>query len=146
MDRAYVRRTLAWVAALVCAAAPATGMAHWCSNIWTSPSRILVKPEKRQDVLDALQGFLGGSENARINVLPIEVTLPRVEEEAAEAQQKKAVLTTREELYQQIEKGSRLDGNHMLMVFFSTVVAAIGLVENNVAVVVGAMVIAPLLV
>ena len=33
----------------------------------------------------------------------------------------------------------------MVLVFLSTVVAAIGLIENNVAVVIGAMVIAPLL-
>lgn len=107
--------------------------------------RILVQPEKRQAVLDALQGFLSGSEHARINVLPVEVTLPRPSEEAVVEDAKKSINTTREELYQQIEKGARLDGNHLLMVFLSTVVAAIGLLENNVAVVVGAMVIAPLL-
>jgi uncharacterized hydrophobic protein (TIGR00341 family) len=108
--------------------------------------RMLVKPENRQAILDSLQGFLSGSERARINVLPVEVTLPRPQGEATEEEKKKkSISTTREELYHQIEKGARLDGNHLLLVFFSTIVAAIGLVENNVAVVVGAMVIAPLL-
>jgi uncharacterized hydrophobic protein (TIGR00341 family) len=58
---------------------------------------------------------------------------------------KTSTSATREELYNQIEKGARLDGNYLVLVFLSTVVAAIGLLENNVAVIVGAMVIAPLL-
>ena len=57
----------------------------------------------------------------------------------------KSTGSTREELYSQIEKNTRLDGNFLILVFLSTVVAAIGLLENNVAVVIGAMVIAPLL-
>jgi hypothetical protein len=39
-------RALAVAVALLCASAPGVSLAHWCSNIWTSPSRILVKPEK----------------------------------------------------------------------------------------------------
>ena len=38
------RVALAAAAVVMLAAAPA--VAHWCSNIWISPSRILVKPEK----------------------------------------------------------------------------------------------------
>ena len=53
---------------------------------------------------------------------------------------------TREELYAQIEKGARIDSvTFCSATFLSTVVAAIGLIGDNVAVVVGAMVIAPLL-
>ena len=52
---------------------------------------------------------------------------------------------TREELYNGIERGARLDSTFLLLVFLSTIVASIGLIENNIAVIVGAMVIAPLL-
>lgn len=109
--------------------------------------RILVNPEDRQGVMDSLQSSLGGQENSRINVLDVEVTLPRPEEpeEKEEEKKRKATSATREELYNEIEKGARLSGNYMLMVFLSTIVASIGLLEDNVAVVVGAMVIAPLL-
>jgi uncharacterized hydrophobic protein (TIGR00341 family) len=62
-----------------------------------------------------------------------------------EAGRRRAVSRTREELYAQIATGARLDGNFLLLVVLSTIVAAIGLAENNVAVIVGAMVIAPLL-
>ncbi|MCB1798143.1 MAG: TIGR00341 family protein [Gammaproteobacteria bacterium] len=102
--------------------------------------RMLVNDCKRQLVMDSLQSLFGGSDNVRIVVLPVDTTLPR------EAQdQSGAAKATREELYTQIEKGARIDGNFLLLTFLSTVVAAIGLIEDNVAVVVGAMVIAPLL-
>lgn len=104
--------------------------------------RILVAPDKRQALVDALQGVLSSDPEARIIVQPVDATLPRPEEGAAPAGGASA---TREELYTQIEKGARLDGNFLLMVCLSTIVAAAGLLEDNVAVVVGAMVIAPLL-
>jgi uncharacterized hydrophobic protein (TIGR00341 family) len=90
--------------------------------------------------MDALQNILAGSENARIVVLPVDTVIPR-----AEGEGDKTVRTTREELYSRIEQGARIDSNYLLLTLLSTVVAAIGLIEDNVAVVVGAMVIAPLL-
>jgi uncharacterized hydrophobic protein (TIGR00341 family) len=94
--------------------------------------------------MDALQHLLGSAEDARILVLPVDTVLPRPEEDE-EAGRSRRVTATREELYSQIEKGARLDTNFVLLTMLSTVVAAIGLIENNVAVLVGAMVIAPLL-
>lgn len=104
-------------------------------------SRILVSDDKLQSVLDALQGALGAQENTRILVLPVETSLPRKEKDKQEG----AALTARETLYEEAKKNTRLDLNYLILVILSTVVAAIGLIENNVAVVIGAMVIAPLL-
>lgn len=106
--------------------------------------RMLVTDEKRQAVMDALQNVLGTAEETRILVLPLDVALPRADEDE-EAAGRKRVAATREELYSEIERGARLDSNFVLLTFLSTVVAAIGLLEDNIAVVVGAMVIAPLL-
>jgi len=108
--------------------------------------RMLVTPESRQTVLDALQSVLGTSETARIVVLPVEASLPRVEDknDEAEASRRKAALS-REELYNDVSKSARLDGRFLLLVFLSTIVVAVGLLEDNVAVVIGAMVIAPFL-
>lgn len=102
--------------------------------------RMLVNDHARQPVMDSLQSLFGGSENVRIVVLPVDTYLPREPEDAGHA-----ATATREELYSQIEKGARVDTNFLLLTFLSTVVAAIGLIEDNLAVVVGAMVIAPLL-
>ena len=106
--------------------------------------RLLVTDDKLQTVLDAAQSALGGAENARIFLLPVEASLPKPKVDEEEVK-RAAITVTREELYDRIAKGAQLDSNYMLLVFLSTIVVAIGLVEDNVAVVVGAMVIAPLL-
>ena len=107
--------------------------------------RALVSDDQRQAVLDALQGLFGSDENSKILVLALEAALPRKEPKKEDNETPDPVTTTREEIYNNIEKNTRLDSTYLLLVFLSTVVVAIGLLENNVAVVIGAMVIAPLL-
>jgi uncharacterized hydrophobic protein (TIGR00341 family) len=107
--------------------------------------RLLVADASRQGVVDALQSLLGAAENTRIIILPVDTVLPRPSAEDEEGKKRRTVTATREELYSQIAKGALLDSNFLLLTFLSTIVAAIGLAEDNVAVVVGAMVIAPLL-
>jgi uncharacterized hydrophobic protein (TIGR00341 family) len=105
-------------------------------------THLLVKAESTQEILDGLQALLGQADNARIVVSGVETTLPSVKEEE---KQRKGMASSREELLSDLEKNSRLDGNFLILVFLSTLVAAVGLIKDNVAVVVGAMVIAPLL-
>ena len=126
---------------------------HDAADCWVGPRgedgrqevRLLVRPDARQDTLDALQAILGNSDSSRIHVIPVEVTLPREEKPETPKPEKKDISATREEMYNSVEKNARLDSTFLLLVFFSTVVVAIGLLEDNVAVVIGAMVIAPLL-
>ncbi len=137
-------------------------------DFWSTPNnedgriitRLLVRPEARQKVLDALQTVLHNAENYRVLITPIDTLLPKPveadfesltteqqdEEKAKDKERKKAALmSTREEILAQVEKDAQLDNNFMLLVILSAIVAAIGLLENNLAVIVGAMVIAPLL-
>jgi len=107
--------------------------------------RMLVDDDARQEVVDVLQSLLSAVAGTRIIILPVDATLPRPKEEDEERKRRRAVAATREEIYNQVSKGAHLDSNFLLLTFLSTVVAAIGLIEDNVAVVVGAMVIAPLL-
>jgi len=107
-------------------------------------TRMLVKPEKQQKVIDAIQQVLEKAENTRIIILPVEATLPYPEVDE-EDKKLRAITRSREELYSNVVAGSTLDSNFIYMVILSTIVAAIGLLEDNVAVVIGAMVIAPLL-
>ncbi len=121
---------------------------HWPSAVAEDNRcsvRMLVSPDSRQAVLDALQSVLSTSDNARIIVTPIEVSLPREEENDEEDKAKRKTALSREELYNSVEASSRLDGRFLLLVFLSTIVVMVGLLENNVAVVIGAMVIAPFL-
>lgn len=137
---------------------------HQVEDIWFSTANeggriaahLLVQPEHRQNVLDALQRILSASENYRILILPLDTVLPKPAEPVAEtlskeqkeeekAKRKAALMSTREEILAKVEKGTKLDSNFILLVVLSAIVAAIGLLENNVAVIIGAMVIAPLL-
>ncbi|MEJ2060833.1 MAG: TIGR00341 family protein [Gammaproteobacteria bacterium] len=106
--------------------------------------RLLIKDESTQQILDALQSALGSAESARIVLLEVEAVLPRPEIDEDEAE-KRSITASREALYEEIEKNAHLNRNFVTLVFLSTIVAAIGLLENNLAVVIGAMVIAPLL-
>lgn len=114
------------------------------SDVWISGQRdnqtavkILLGNEKSQKVLDQLQGMMEGRNNFRVLVHPLELALPN------ESLKKSGL--TRESLSSQLNADSQLDLQFVMLVFLSTIVAAIGLIENNVAVIIGAMVIAPLL-
>ncbi|MBK1730894.1 TIGR00341 family protein [Thiococcus pfennigii] len=109
--------------------------------------RMLVPDEKRQALIDSLQDLFIATDRARIVVQPIDATLTHEgpAQRDANDNKEKTVSSTREELYTQIAKGAQLDSNYLILTVLSTLVAAIGLIEDNIAVVVGAMVIAPLL-
>jgi|TARA_B100000959_G_scaffold283703_1_gene353271 uncharacterized hydrophobic protein (TIGR00341 family) len=110
---------------------------------------MVVTDDSRQAVLDSLQILFEkeGDENAKILILPVDASIPRMQEELTESTEKKdkKPKRTREELYEQVIKGVDLNLNYIFMVALSTIVVTIGLSEDNIAVVVGAMVIAPLL-
>lgn len=106
--------------------------------------RLLVTNEATQSILDSAQKVLGTSDISRIIVLPVEATIPRHDSNNNDSKKTKTS-TSREELYQDVEKNARLDRNYVFLVILSTIVAAVGMLENNIAVVIGAMVIAPLL-
>ena len=55
--------------------------------------------------------------------------------------QRSAEQATREELYAEIDRGSRIDGAFLQLVVLSTTIAAIGLRENSVAIIIAAMMI-----
>jgi len=104
--------------------------------------RMLMLDEMVQPTLDALQNIVSSYPSARIIVIPVDATLPLPEQSK---QAKKSTATSREALYDMVSKNAVLDSNFIVLVILSTLVAAIGLIKNNVAVVIGAMVIAPLL-
>lgn len=112
-------------------------------------TRIACGTTDRQKLLDMLQMTLSATDNWRIIILPVEATLPIVKEDREEAEKPKpkkvAGGLTREELGSQVASGAELDRNFLILVTLSAIVASIGLMQDSVAVVIGAMVIAPLL-
>ena len=118
--------------------------------------KVLVPKEQAGTVLDALQKHYGHREGYRSVVLPVEAVAPlpkekkeeevepETDETAADKKAKQAGIA-REELYADISEGSRPSRQYAAMVILSAVVAGIGIARDNTAIVIGAMVIAPLL-
>ncbi len=108
--------------------------------------KILVKTEFSQKLIDKLQRRFSKDERFRIVVLDVSATVPLAEEK--EEKKKKTIgklRVSREELYTQITSSAALNYIYISMVVLSTIIAAFGLMTNNTAVIIGAMVIAPLL-
>lgn len=99
--------------------------------------KMLVEKARSQKVLDQLQKQMEGKTNFRVIAYPLEVALPY------EAKTQASV--SREALLNQLSGHANADSHYLMLVVLSTLVAAIGLIEDNVAVIIGAMVIAPLL-
>jgi uncharacterized hydrophobic protein (TIGR00341 family) len=130
-------------------------------DIWQSTSSegtgiiwILIDAAHVETLSDVLVGRLGSGANFRLVVLPVEATLPAVRPPggAEEPGQKEldpvpAELQriSREELYQNLTDESNLTVVYVAMVALSTLVAALGMTRGDVAIIIGAMVIAPLL-
>jgi uncharacterized hydrophobic protein (TIGR00341 family) len=107
--------------------------------------RILVRTEKSESVLDALERRFTGTDGFRVILLPVEATIPRPPEPEPEPEPPPRGRVGREELLDDLASGTRITTVYLAMVVLSTIVAAVGLMRNNIAVVIGAMVIAPLL-
>ncbi len=117
--------------------------------------RILLDAEQIEAVLDVLENRYAREEGNRVVILPVEATLPRATPEAepepaitpeqAPTEEKPPERIAREELYEDIKDAARCSWVYLAMVVLSTIVAAIGLYYNSVAIIIGAMVIAPLL-
>lgn len=128
-----------------------TKPAHWrmqeASHDEIVIFRVFFADDDPQGLFDTLQAICEGRENWRIIALPVEATAPKPEEKNDPEDEKvrKQKKSLREEIYNDVEKGARLSSDFFVLTVASTVVAALGLNADNVAAVIGAMVIAPLL-
>lgn len=117
--------------------------------------KMLLDAGKTEEVLDQLEQQFSSVDGYRVVLLPVEATLPRYkanDEEPSESdapekapEKMSALRVSREELYSDISDSIAFSRVFVAMVVLSAIVAAVGLLRNNVAVVIGAMVIAPLL-
>ena len=105
---------------------------------------MVVTDDTRQSLIDSLQVLFEEDKKAKILILPVDASIPRLQE-SKESGSEISSKTTREELFDQVTKGVSFNLNYGFMVILSSIVATIGLSEDNIAVIVGAMVIAPLL-
>lgn len=119
--------------------------------------RILIEAEGTEGLTDELAERFSRDEGYRLMLLPVEATFPSVEKEKDEDEEdepteregpwkrKGPLRISREELHQDLSVSTRISAVYLTTVGLSTLVAAVGLMSSSVAVVIGAMVIAPLL-
>lgn len=105
---------------------------------------VLVVNEDRQELFDELQDELGGGKKWRIIVQDIEAVMPQEDDGDEDARERNAA-ESREELYEKVNDGARFGWPTASLIAVSAVVASVGLIQDSVTVIIGAMVIAPLL-
>ncbi len=108
---------------------------------------LITRAQGRQRLLDELQRALGSAEDWRVSLLPVDISLPEkpLPEEEQNSLERERVGATREELVNSVSRAAALTPDFVLMTALAAIVAAAGLIGDNTAVVIGAMVIAPLL-
>ena len=132
-------------------------------DVWTDPltagkarARVLIQANETEALSDLVRHRFGTNDGFRMMLFAVEAAVPMPEEASTQAvatpapsSQKKrprySDRVSREELYEDVSLGANLSYVFVVIVALSAIVAAIGLIRDNVAVVVGAMVIAPLL-
>ncbi|SEB20839.1 TIGR00341 family protein [Thalassobacillus cyri] len=118
--------------------------------------RILVSTKDVEDVLDYLEGVAGVVDGFETMLLPVRAYFSRdtvnkagetEEEEKQEEEEKEALLlrASRHELINNVEKSSNITLNYTMMIILSAIVATVGFIKDSEAVVIGAMVIAPMI-
>jgi uncharacterized hydrophobic protein (TIGR00341 family) len=118
--------------------------------------RVLLNVEDTEAFIEWLHDQVGSNKNYRIILTPVEAALPRPESDEEKADRPKTFTSkdideasvkrvSREELYQDMTDSISVTSVHYMLVALSTVVAAGGMLRNSVAIVIGAMVIAPLI-
>ncbi|HET8865984.1 MAG TPA: TIGR00341 family protein [Gracilimonas sp.] len=120
---------------------------------------LLAEVEYTEKILGDLEAKFSGKEDYRIVLLPISATLPtqtQKDEEKNEEEDKdkttdeekedvRVQRISREELYEEIKNNVDFSWVYLVLIALSCVVAANGLIRNSAAMVIGAMVIAPIL-
>jgi uncharacterized hydrophobic protein (TIGR00341 family) len=132
------------------------------TNFWMTCScesrnifKMIIAAETTEKLLDILEKKYGSQGDFHMVLLPLEASYPStkgMEEKAKEASEKEdgekkkePLRVSRQELHNDVFDSSKLTNIYMIMIVLSAIVAAIGLIKDNVAVIIGAMVIAPLL-
>ncbi|KPL03075.1 MAG: hypothetical protein AMJ90_04115 [candidate division Zixibacteria bacterium SM23_73_2] len=117
--------------------------------------RVLLPTVETEAILDLLKKHYSHLDGFRVMLLSVEASLPRPDEPEKKTEkekpkekptpQAKVNRKSRQEIYTDINQSSKLSTVYLVMVILSTIVAALGILLNNIFAIIGAMVIAPLL-
>jgi len=131
---------------------------YWRDSVGENQARIriLLNSADVEPVLDILEPYLEKLPGATAMLLIVEASIPRKKNEQPQTgenevdnedkEKGKTGRISRHELYVDISANTGTTSTYLIMVVLSAVIAAIGLVRNDMAIIIGAMVLAPLLV
>ena len=128
---------------------------YWANNISDNRVKIsiLLASGEVETVFDILEPYLEQLPGASAILFNVEASIPRIQndstddkEEGPEEEKGKSVRISRQELYNDIIASTKINSTYLTMIELSVVVAAIGLIRNDMAIIIGAMVMAPLLI
>ena len=113
---------------------------------------LVLEADAVEPLVDRFKECFGEKEGFRVTLLPVEATLPHLVEEESDENGDAPSHTdgsrsrvSRDELRVDAIESSEMTWVYLSMVAASTIVASVGLLRDDVAVIIGAMVIAPLL-
>lgn len=113
--------------------------------------QFVVEADRAEPLIDRFTNRFDGDEGFQITLLSVDAALPSPADSEGdgpkgnEDDQKAPGRVSREELHADAMDSARLSGVFLAMVTASTIVAAIGILRDDIAAIIGAMVIAPLL-
>lgn len=102
----------------------------------------LATAKAQQDLLDDLQRALYKTEGWEIAISPVDAVVAKAKDKESDEVE---ITESRETLLAEVSRNAGITPTSLTLVAISTVVAGLGMIENNVAAIIGAMVIAPLL-
>jgi uncharacterized hydrophobic protein (TIGR00341 family) len=98
------------------------------------------------ETIEGLKSRGVGVEFGFIDILDLKASLPRETEEAAnDAKIQREASLAVEEIYESVKKQASLSFDYMAFVILAAVMAGIGLIQNNVTVIVASMLLSPLM-
>ena len=111
--------------------------------------RVVVNESLTQELLDQLEQYFSGIPNFSAVLISADTYLPGPSETKKtgepEIEIEEVARISRQELKQALNKETKTTVSNMVLVFLSTIVAAVGLMQNSVVTIIGAMVLAPML-
>lgn len=121
----------------------------WENKNAESVSIYLLVSDQDQKLFDSLQSLSEKQESVRMIVQTVDASFPKNFRDKKQEQEKNSPvffdIISREEMLEIVKQRSRLNGSYLSLIIISSIVATIALIKDNVAMLIGAMVLTPLL-
>ncbi len=105
-----------------------------------------IKDDSVNETIEGLKSRGVGVEYGFVDILDLKASLPReVEEKANDAKLQREATLAVEEIYENVKKQASLSFDYISFVILAALMAGIGLIQNNITVIVASMLLSPLM-